>query len=153
VSAGKAVIGWSGNAIKAGASLTGGAGAAFSLGKAASGTTGAKGAIAGVSAVAQAGAGTVVDTAKRSIGKATDSVKQSFQGGGRTAFAATGGSINGGAASGASQAPSKTGSPDWARRAKSQQRNRDAATAGQSVLAGSRGGGGDASPSIKQDEE
>lgn len=154
LSAGKAISGGSVSAIKAGASLSGGAGSAFSLGKAASGATGAKGAIAGASAVAQAGTGVVADRAKSTFARATGAIKQSFQGGGRTAFAATGGSINGGAgASAASVSSPAKGSPDWAKKAKSQQRTRDAATAGQSVLAGSRGGGGDAIPSIKQDEE
>jgi len=142
-------------AVKAGASLGGGAGAAFSLSKAASGNIGLRGAIAGASGVAQAGVGAVGDKVKSSVGKATGAIKQSFQGGGRTAFAATGGSINGGTAKAvATNTGSATsGSPDWAKRTQGQQLKRDAAAAGQSVMTGVRNGGGDASPNIKQDEE
>jgi type IV secretion system protein TrbL len=148
---GQATVG----AVKAGASLSGGVGAAFSLGKAASGQTGLKGAMAGASAVAQAGAGVVGDGAKRTIGRATEGVKQAFQGGGRKAFSATGGSTSSGGASAgkADGGGGGAGSPAWAKQAKRQQTRRDAATAGQAALAGARGGGGDASPSIKQDEE
>lgn len=151
----KGAAGASAGAVKAGAALSGGAGTAFSLGKAAAGASGVKGAIAGASAVAQAGAGVAADRAKQSISRATGSIKQAFEGGGRKAFGATGGSSTSGKATTPTSRTSASaqGSPAWAKQAKRQQRNRDAATASQATFAGSRGGGADASPSFRQDEE
>ncbi len=139
------------NALRAGASMAGGTRMAYSMGKTASGASGVKGAAAGVSAVAQAGAGTVVNAAKSTYARATGSVKQSYQSGGRGAVSATGGKISGGAASTA--ANDVTGPPQWAKQANRNQLTRDASLAATSTMRdGDRGGAGEG-PQLRQDEE
>ena len=136
--------------IRSGASLAGGSRLAYSMGKTASGANGVGGAVAGMSAVAQAGAGSVVSAARSGVDKIAAPFKQSYASGGRSAFAATGGSLGEAAVSATS---SRTGAPEWARSANRQQLTRDASLAATSALRdGDRGGSGQG-PELRQDEE
>ena len=142
--------------LQSGAAISGGTRMAFSMGKTASGAGGLKGAAAGVSAVAQAGAGSVVNSAKTVASKVTTPIKQSYQGGGRGAVTATGGTIKGGAnaandAGGAVSAPNSE--PKWAQQARRGQRQRDANMATMHAVRGGDGGGAGQGPQLKQDED
>lgn len=151
-----AVAGGAMAAAKTGAAISGGTRMAFSMGKAASGESGLKGAAAGVSAVAQAGAGSVGNSAKTVASKVTAPIKQSYQGGGRGAVTATGGTIKGGAnaANDAGQAASAPNSePKWAQQARRGQRQRDASMATMHAVRGGDGGGAGQGPRLKQDED
>lgn len=151
-----AVAGGAMAAAKSGAAISGGTRMAFSMGKAASGASGLKGTAAGVSAVAQAGAGSVVNSAKTVASKVTAPIKQSYQGGGRGAVTATGGTIKGGAsaandAGGTASAPNSE--PKWAQQARRGQRQRDASMATMHAVRGGDGGGAGGGPQLKQDED
>ena len=142
-----------GGAIRAGAAISGGTRMAYSMGKTASGATGVVGAAAGVSAVAQAGAGSAVGAIKRTASRVTDPIKQSFTSGGRGAVFATGGSIGGDSPSDGGVSSVVSGPPEWARKANRQQVARDASLAASSALRdGDRGGSGEG-PQLKQDED
>lgn len=141
-----------GGAVRSGAATAGGAHLAYSMGKAASGSSGLNSAAAGVSAVGQAGVASVVNGARRTAARITDPVKESFQSGGREAFASTGGAISGDVNTIAAGAPANN-APDWARKVQRQQLQRDAGIAAASALRdGDRPGSGEA-PKLKQDEE
>ena len=151
-----AVVGGAMAAAKSRAAISGGTRMAFSMGKTASGAGGLKGAAAGVSAVAQAGAGSVVNSAKTVASKVTAPIKQSYRGGGRGAITATGGKIKGGAnaandAGGAATAPNSE--PKWAQQARRGQRQRDASMATMHAVRGGDGGGAGQGPQLKQDED
>lgn len=136
--------------IRSGASLAGGSRLAYAMGKTASGANGVGGAVAGMRAVAQAGAGSVVSAARSGVDKMAAPFKQSYASGGRAAFAATGGSLGEAAVSATS---ARTGAPEWARAANRQQLTRDASLAATSALRdGDRGGSGQG-PELRQDEE
>jgi len=155
IGAGKAAGGAAVGAAKAGASLGGGASMAFQMGKAASGAGGLKGAAAGISAVAQAGAGSVADSAKGGLAKAGGALKAKAQSGARGAFKGTGGTINGGAASAAGgtadAASSSAKEPDWAKQAKSRGSGRKEAAA-LHAMRGGDSGGASSGPKLKDDD-
>ena len=151
--AGKAAMG----ATKAGASLGGGASMAFAMGKAASVVGGVKGSAAGLSAVAQAGAGTVTNAAKGQISKASSALKSASTKGARGAITGTGGSIGpakGSAASAAADAASGGGdqAPDWAKKAKSSSNSHRAESAALHALRGGDSGGASSGPKLKDDD-
>ncbi len=151
-----AVAGGAMAAAKSGAAISGGTRMAFSMGKAASGAGGIKGAAAGVSAVAQAGAGSVANGAKAAASRVTSPIKQSFQSGGRGAVTATGGTINGGAdkaADAATKSVNPKQEPNWAKQARRGQRQRDASMATMHAVRGGDGGGAGQGPQLKQDED
>lgn len=142
-----------GGAIKAGASLSGGAATSYALGRAASGASGWRATAAGMGAMAEAGARSFASGARSAVSRFTDPVRQSIQGGGRTAFNATGGNL----ADAASAPAMANGAPNWARQVQRQQFQRDASLAAASALRdgannGSGGGSGDG-PRLKQDED
>ena len=142
-------------AVKAGAAMSGGAHLAYSMGKAASGATGFRGAAAGAGAVMEAGAAAITSRARSAAQKLSGPMRRSYQSGGRTAFAATGGSTVAGssAAHAAAHAIPANHAPEWARTVRREQMQRDAGIAATSALRdGDRGGSGDG-PRLKQDEE
>jgi len=146
VSGGTALAGGAAAAARGGAALAGGASTAYSLG--AAGQTGASAVASGLRNVASAGAQATVSPLKRAAGRAADRLKQSYQSGARSAFAATGGASTagtvGGEAEAASQAVSTTdGPPAWARRMKrSQQMTHGVQAAAHAVRSGDSHGGG-----------
>ena len=151
-----AVAGGAMAAAKSGAAISGGTRMAFSMGKAASGAGGIKGAAAGVSAVAQAGAGSVANGAKSAASRVASPIKQSFQSGGRGAITATGGTIKGGAEAAndaASSAANPKQEPNWAKQARRGQRQRDASMATMHAVRGGDGGGAGQGPQLKQNED
>ena len=146
VSGGTALAGGAAAAARGGAALAGGASTAYSLG--AAGQTGASAIAAGLRNVASAGAQATVSPLKRAAGRAADSLKQSYQSGARSAFAATGGASTagtvGGEAEAASQNTSTTdGPPAWAKRMKrSQQMTHGVQAAAHAVRSGDSHGAG-----------
>ncbi|MFA5123866.1 P-type conjugative transfer protein TrbL [Zavarzinia sp.] len=146
VSGGTALAGGAAAAARGGAALAGGASTAYSLG--AAGQTGASAVASGLRNVASAGAQATVSPLKRAAGRAADSLKQSYQSGARSAFAATGGASTagtiGGEAEAVSQAASTTdGPPAWARRMKrSQQMTHGVQAAAHAVRSGDSHGAG-----------
>ena len=151
-----AVAGGAMAAAKSGAAISGGTRMAFSMGKAASGAGGVKGAAAGISAVAQAGAGSVANGAKSAASRVASPIKQSFQSGGRGAVTATGGTIKGGAEAAndtASSVANPKQEPNWAKQARRGQRQRDASMATMHAVRGGDGGGAGQGPQLKQNED
>jgi type IV secretion system protein TrbL len=149
-----AVAGGTMAATRAGASMAGGTRMAFSMGKAASGAGGIKGTAAGITAVAQAGAGSIANRAKSAAGGFTSPIKENFQSGGRGAVTATGGSIKGGMSAANDAAPPSAGQePNWARQARRGQNRRDAGMATMHAVRSGDGGGAGQGPQLKQDEE
>ncbi|CAH1668009.1 MAG: P-type conjugative transfer protein TrbL [Rhizobiaceae bacterium] len=146
VSGGTALAGGAAAAARGGAALAGGASTAYSLG--AAGQTGASAVASGLRNVASAGAQATVSPLKRAAGRAADSLKQSYESGARSAFAATGGASTagtiGGEAEAVSQAASTTdGPPAWARRMKrSQQMTHGVQAAAHAVRSGDSHGAG-----------
>ncbi len=112
-------------ATRAASSMAGGAASAYGFGRAASGASGAAGIAAGVAGVARAGIGTLGQGARNLADRATAGVRQSFLGGRRSAFTATGGTIAGGADAPATTAAA-SGAPAWAQKLRRDQRLREA---------------------------
>lgn len=149
-----AVAGGAMAATKAGASMAGGTRMAYGMGKTASGAGGIKGAAAGMSAVAQAGAGSIAGRAKSVASRFTSPIKENFQSGGRGAVTATGGTIKGGrSAANDAATPSPGQEPNWARQARRGQNRRDAGMATMHAVRSGDGGGAGQGPQLKQDEE
>lgn len=146
VSGGAALAGGAAAAARGGATLAGGATSAYSLG--AAGQSGASAVASGLGNVASTGAKAAVSPLKRAAGRASDSLKQSYQAGGRAATAiATGASsttaseASAGAASPTSSATD--GPPAWAKRMKrSQQLTHGVQAAAHAVRSGDSHGGG-----------
>lgn len=151
--AGRLIGGAGMGAIRAGTALTAGASTAYQLGQATSGATGAAGVGAGLAGVARAGAGAVGNAAKGIGERITSGLSDSAQQGRDAAFRATGGKTaakptNENAAS----APASAGTPDWARRLRSEQRIRaHAHTATQVIKEGDRPGAA-ATPDLDERE-
>jgi len=143
-----------GSAINIGSALGGGAKAAFQLGKAASGASGLKGNAAGLSAVAQAGAGAAVNGTKSALGGLTAPAKASFQNGGRNAVQATGGRISGDNQGAPANATNHLEpKPDWAKRAGHGPSRSHAGMMAAHALRDGDHGGAAQGPNLKQDEE
>ncbi|MBP9233029.1 MAG: P-type conjugative transfer protein TrbL [Hyphomonadaceae bacterium] len=146
VSGGTALAGGAAAAARGGAALAGGASTAYSLG--AAGQTGASAVASGLRNVASAGAQATVSPLKRAAGRAADSLKQSYQSGARSAFAATGGASTAGTVVGEAEAASQAvstpdGPPAWARRMKrSQQMTHGVQAAAHAVRSGDSHGAG-----------
>jgi type IV secretion system protein TrbL len=109
-----------------------------------------------MSAVAQAGAGSVANAAKAQAAKVTGGVKQASTQGARGAITGTGGSISSNATSAAGEA-AKSGSdasqiPDWAKKAKSNSNSHRAESAAFHALRGGDSGGASSGPKLKDDE-
>ncbi|MEM6625126.1 MAG: P-type conjugative transfer protein TrbL [Pseudomonadota bacterium] len=147
----RAVGGGGANAVRAAAAITGGAQTSYALGRAASGASGAAGVAAGLSGVAQAGAGAVVGGVRATAARLLDPVKRSASDSRRGAFAATGGDAPAAGPNATTGDAVKAG-PHWARRLERQQVQRDAGLAAAGTLRdGDRGGAADG-PNLKQDE-
>jgi type IV secretion system protein TrbL len=118
-SGGAALAGGAAAAARGGATLAGGASTAYSLG--AAGQSGISGVASGLGGVARAAGGAMNSPLRR----ASESMKSSFNEGGKAAFAATGGTSTkgsiGGSAAATSSSPASDGPPDWARRMKRSQ--------------------------------
>ena len=139
------------SAVQSGAALSGGTRMAYAMGKTASGQGGIEGAAAGMGAVAQAGAGSVISRARTVASRVASPVRKSHQKGGRNAVTATGGTIKGGSEAANDAGPSAI--PDWARQAKAGGMGSHAGVAAtQALRDGDRGGSGDG-PKLKQDED
>lgn len=130
--------------VKAGASLAGAARTAYELGQIGSSKTGLRGAAAGLSGVAAAGAGVIGRVAARPFA----GLKQAYDRGSQHAFTATGGT---GAGSDASPAPSR--GPAWARRISAGQRLGEARSLTVHALRDGDRGMGSATPSLDQKED
>lgn len=158
IGASRLVGGTAVGAVKSGAALTGGAQIAYAMGTAASGAGGVRGAAAGLGAVAQAGAGSVVNQAKRVASRVGGSVRTSSASGARGAVTGTGGSIAR-PASAAGTAPSSgvegsaSRSPDWARKAAAAQNRQRAESAALHGLRGGDSGGASSGPRLKDDDQ
>ena len=146
VSGGAALAGGAAAAARGGATLAGGATSAYSLG--AAGQSSASAVASGLGNVASTGAKAAVSPLKRAAGRASDSLKQSYQAGSQAATEiATGASsttaseASAGAASPASSATD--GPPAWAKRMKrSQQLTHGVQAAAHAVRSGDSHGGG-----------
>lgn len=138
----------SASAVKAGASMAGGSKVAFALGKMAGGGSGIKGAIGGVSAVAQAG---VMSVAKKGADVASKA-------GGAISTAHTRG-MHGGLralSTGMKPLPKPEGSgnkgePNWAKKAQRQQKTRHAGRTASNAIRGADRGGSGSGPSLNPD--
>ena len=148
-SGGTALAGGAAAAARGGAAIAGGASTAYSLG--AAGQSGAAGVASGLGGVARAGGSAAVSPLRRAASRAAESMRSSFNAGGKAAFEATGGtstmgSIGGdaagdGAASGGS---ANAGSPPaWAQRMRRSQHMTHAVQAtAHAVRSGDAHGGG-----------
>ncbi|MGH6760340.1 MAG: P-type conjugative transfer protein TrbL [Phyllobacterium sp.] len=139
----------SGGTALAGGAAAGGASTAYSLG--AAGQSGAAGVASGLGGVARAGGSAAVSPLRRAASRAAESMKSSFNAGGKAAFEATGGSSTMGsigadaAGDGAASARSaNAGSPPaWAQRMRRSQRMTHAVQAtAHAVRSGDAHGGG-----------
>ncbi|MER2632579.1 MAG: P-type conjugative transfer protein TrbL, partial [Rhizobiaceae bacterium] len=119
---------------------------AYSL--SAAGQSGAAGVASGLGGVARAGGSASVSPLLRAASRAAESMRSSFNAGGKAAFEATGGSPTmgsiGGDAAGDSVAPSSAGGPPaWAQRMRRSQRMTHAVQAtAHAVRSGDAHGGG-----------
>ena len=152
--AGRLAAGAGMGAIRAGTALTAGASTAYQMAQATSGASGAAGVWAGLSGVARAGAGAVSNAAKGAAERGRSGFSDSAQAGRDAAFRATGGTRTGKAANentAGGPAPGG-GTPDWARRLRSEQRMRaHAHTTTQAIKEGDRPGAA-ANPDLDQRE-
>ena len=146
-SGGASLLGGAAAAARGGAALAGGASTAYSLG--AAGETGAFAVASGLGNVASTGAKAAVSPLKKAAGRASDSLKSSYQSGGRAAFEASGGSTTAGTVGGdAPEAASGSASPSenppaWAKRMKrSQTMTHGVQAAAHAVKSGDAHGGG-----------
>ena len=145
-SGGAALAGGAAAAARGGAAIAGGASTAYSLG--AAGQSGAAGVASGLGGVARAGGSAAVSPLRRAASRAADSMKSSFNAGGRAAFEATGGtstmgSIGGDAAGDGAAQAAAGGPPAWAQRMRRSQRTTHAVQAtAHAVRSGDAHGGG-----------
>ena len=145
-SGGAALAGGAAAAARGGAAVAGGASTAYSFG--AAGQSGAAGVASGLGGVARAGSSAAVSPLRRAASRAADSMKSSFNAGGKAAFEATGGFSTmgsiGGDAAGDGVAPSSAGGPPaWAQRIRRSQRMTHAVQAtAHAVRSGDAHGGG-----------
>jgi type IV secretion system protein TrbL len=106
--------------VRGGTALAGGASAAYSL--ASAGETGTAGVAAGLGGVARAAGRAASSPLKRAASRVSDTLRCSFDAGGKAAFEATGGSSSMGTVGGSSQPAANSGPaegpPAWARRMK-----------------------------------
>lgn len=146
-SGGASLLGGAAAAARGGAALAGGASTAYSLG--AAGETGASAVASGLGNVASTGAKAAVSPLKKAAGRASDSLKSSYQSGARAAFEASGGSSTAGTVGGdapetasGSASPSES-PPTWAKRMKrSQTMAHGVQAAAHAVKSGDAHGGG-----------
>jgi type IV secretion system protein TrbL len=156
VGVGRLVGGAGMGAVRAGTALTTGASTAFQMAQATSGESGAAGVGAGLAGVARAGAGAVKNAAKGVGERITSGLSDSAQAGRDAAFRATGGTRTRNAANenkaGSAPSASSNGTPDWARRLRSEQRMRaHAHNTTQAIKEGDRPGAA-ATPDLEQRE-
>lgn len=139
------------SAVQGGASLAGSTSGAWSL--ASAGQTGMSSVASGVGGVIKAGAEAAASPLRRAVSQGAESVRDSFAGGEKAAFEATGGRSTMGTVGGKSEAandasysaaePGRDSQPDWARRMKqSQNLSHGASAALHAVRAGDAHGGG-----------
>ena len=138
-------------ATKAASSMIGGASGAFQLARATSGSSGGSGVAAGAGGIASAGAGAVGQGMRSAAARASAGIRQSFAGGQKGAFTATGGSLSGtGGASAATGVASNA--PDWAQKLRRDQRLREGATVtAHTIRDGDRPAAGE-NPRLKDDD-
>lgn len=133
-------------AARGGAHMAGAASTAYSLG--AAGKSGMTGVASGLSGVGKAAGEAAMSPAKQAAKGATDSLKERYQAGARSAFAATGGSSTMGTVAGTGESansttPEASSPPAWANRMRrSQAMNHGVSTAAQAVRSGDSAGGG-----------
>jgi len=147
-SGGASLVGGAAAAARGGAALAGGASTAYSLG--AAGQSGAAGIASGLGGVARAGGSAAISPLRRAASRAAESMRSSFNAGGRAAVEATGGSSTMGstgndtAADGAPPAaPAAGGPPAWAQRMRRHQQMTHAVQAtAHAVRSGDAHGGG-----------
>ncbi len=142
---GRAAISVGAASARGGAALAGGASTAYSL--ASAGETGAAGVAAGLGGVARTAGGAASSPLKRAAARVSDSLASSFNEGGRSAFAATGGSSSMGTVDGTSPQPTSPVAADtppaWARRMRhSGTMSHGAMAAAHAVRSGDNHGGG-----------
>ncbi|MBX3552089.1 MAG: type IV secretion system protein, partial [Pseudolabrys sp.] len=142
---GASLVGGAAAAARGGAALAGGASTAYSLG--AAGQSGAAGVASGLGGVARAGGSAAISPLRRAASRAAESMRSSFNAGGRAAFEATGGASTGGTIGGdAAEAasPAKAdGPPAWAQRMRRSQKMTHAVQAtAHAVRSGDAHGGG-----------
>ena len=127
---------------KAGAGISGGASSAYTLG--AAGRSGAAGAAHGLAGVARAGAGAASRPLRQAAGRASESLREAYQGGSRGGFAATGGTSTAGTIEGEdTPRPAPGAAPAWARRMRrAQSLHQGANTAAHAIRAADGHGGG-----------
>ena len=146
VSGGAALAGGAAAAARGGATLAGGATSAYSLG--AAGQSGASAVASGLGSVASTGAKAAISPLKRAAGRASDSLKQSYQTGSQAATeiatGASGATASEASAGAASPASSATdGPPAWAKRMKrAQQLTHGVQAAAHAVRSGDSHSGG-----------
>ncbi|RZI38647.1 P-type conjugative transfer protein TrbL, partial [Herbaspirillum sp. HC18] len=133
-------------ATRGGAAIAGGASTAYSLG--AAGQSGAAGVASGLGGVARVGGSAAVSPLRRAASRAADSMRSSFNAGGKAAFEATGGkstmgSIGGDAAGDGAAQAAAGGPPAWAQRMRRSQHMTHAVQAtAHAVRSGDAHGGG-----------
>ena len=142
---GAAALSGTAAAARGGAALAGGASTAYSLG--AAGQSGASAVGSGLGGVARAAGAAATSPLRRAASRAADSMKSSFSEGGKSAFAATGGTSTmgsiGASASEAAPSAATDGPPAWAQRMKrSQALSHGVTAAAHAVRSGDSHGGG-----------
>ena len=111
-------------AVRAGTSLGAGASTAYAMGRATSGSNGIAGVGAGIAGVARAGGGSMTQSARSVVRRATDALAESADSGRQAVWRGTGGKSPAADSGDAPSGGSRDGAPDWARRLRSSQRRR-----------------------------
>jgi type IV secretion system protein TrbL len=148
-----AAIGGTAAAARGGAALAGGAATSYSL--ASAGQSGAAGVASGLGGVTRAGAGAAAQPIRLAAGKATETMAESYRGGAKAAFEASGGTstmgTTGGGTTASEDAPTPASPPAWAQRMKRQQTMSHGATAAAHAVKSGDSHGGGTSVSLQQD--
>ncbi|MEK9212936.1 P-type conjugative transfer protein TrbL [Sphingomonas sp. 2378] len=144
-SGGAALAGGAAAAARGGAALAGGASTAYQAG--AAGQSGIAGVASGLGNVASAGGKAAASPLKRAAGRAADSLRSSFQAGGR---AVSGDAAPDGDGGPSPAAPAADGQPAWAKRMKRSQQLTHGVQAAAHAVRSSDAHGGGASISLDQ---
>lgn len=130
------------SAVKAGTALASGASTAFGMARATSGGGGVAGVAAGAAGVARAGAGAVANGVRNAGSRMAAGISESAQQGRQAAWQATGGQVAANSNQRMASTGTDGGAPEWARRLRSEQRQRARLhTTAQAIKEGDKPGG------------
>ncbi|GGA51428.1 conjugal transfer protein TrbL [Nitratireductor aestuarii] len=151
---GASLAGGAAAAVRRGAALAGGASTAYSLG--AAGRSGAAGVASGLGGVARAAGSAAASPLRRAATRTAESMRSSFDAGGRAVLETTGGSSTGGTIGGDAGEPAPAaetdGPPAWAQRMRRYQQMTQAAQATAQAVRSGEGHGGGSSVNLSESD-